>query len=60
MPILEHWVSVILDVNQPWVDVMVEVEHHFDQPNLAGPNLRKGAFPRPKVDIVAFTYVPER
>lgn len=45
MPVLEHRVSVILDVNQPWVDVLVEVEHHFDQPNLAGRTSGRVPFP---------------
>ena len=59
MPVLEHRVSAILDVDQFGLGIFLQVEHHFDDPDLARRNLRKGAFPRPKVDVATLTYVLE-
>ena len=60
MAVLEHRVSAILDVDQPWVEVLVEVEHHLDQPDLARQNSWERAFPRPKVDVAALTHIAKR
>ena len=64
MPVLEHRVSATLDVDQPWVEVVVEIdveiEHHLDHPDFARVNFRKGAFPRSKVDVPGLTHVFER
>jgi hypothetical protein len=47
-------------VNQPWVEVLLEVEHHFDDPDLSGLNLRKNGLAELEVDEAAFTHVSER
>jgi hypothetical protein len=58
-PAREHRKAATFDVNEPWVEVLLEVEHHFDNPYLSGMSLRKKGLAELEVDEAALSHVSE-